>query len=68
MLWHEKHHMTHFDNTPIEDVFFLIGDVLAKPVGRDWTKGQKLPLIGFPSGVKCELPIPRTIGADSNML
>jgi hypothetical protein len=55
MPWHEKHNTTPFYTTPIEGLFFLHGDVLAKLVGRDWTKGQKLPLITFPSGVECEL-------------
>lgn len=50
MGWYEKEQPTPFDDTPITGLYFLDGDVLAAYVGRNWTKGQKYPLVAFPSG------------------
>jgi hypothetical protein len=36
-------------------LFFLDGDLLARDLKQDWTKGQKFPTIVFPSGVQCDL-------------
>jgi hypothetical protein len=55
MSWIEKDQPTPFDDRPLTGLVFLDGDVLARVVGRDWTAGQKLPLIAFPSGKECQL-------------
>src|SRR5688572_26626524 len=55
MGWTEKQHPTSFDTLPIHGLIFLDGDVFARVYGRDWTKGQKYPLITFPSGIEREL-------------
>ena len=55
MSWAEKGTPTPFDKQPIPGLYFLDGDVVAELFGRDWTRGQALPLIAFPSGVECEL-------------
>jgi hypothetical protein len=53
--WTEKRKPTPFDNKPIEGLQFLDGDILARLVGRDWTKGQKYPVVTFPSGHICDI-------------
>jgi hypothetical protein len=55
MSWTEKRKPTPFDNKPIEGLWFLDGDIVAALVGRDWTKGDKYPVIVFPSGKECDL-------------
>jgi hypothetical protein len=55
MGWTEKQHPTTFDSVPIHGLIFLDGDVFARVYGRDWTKGQKYPLIAFPSGMEREI-------------
>ena len=55
MAWLEKQIAAPFERQPIDGLFFLDGDVLARAVGRDWTRGQKYARIAFPSGVKCDL-------------
>lgn len=55
MGWIEKERPTSFDNQPIPGLYFLDGDILARVIGRDWTSGQKYPMIAFPSGTQCDL-------------
>jgi hypothetical protein len=55
MSWTEKRKPTPFDNKPIEGLQFLDGDILAELVGRDWTKGQKYPVVVWPSGHICDI-------------
>lgn len=55
MGWIEKGQPTPFDEQPIEGLFFLDGDALARLYQRDWTSGQKYPMIAFPSGEECTL-------------
>ena len=55
MSWYEKEAATPFDSQEIPGLWFLDGDVVAELVERDWTRGQKLPLITFPSGLDQEV-------------
>lgn len=56
MSWSEKGRPTPFDEPPInQGLFYLDGDILARFVGRDWTTGQKLPMISFPSGQEFQI-------------
>jgi hypothetical protein len=57
MPWVEKQHQTAFEQAalPLYGLFLLDGDLLAAAHGREWTKGQKYPLLVFPSGKACEL-------------
>jgi hypothetical protein len=55
MGWIEKDKPSPLDDQPIEGLFWLDGDVMARFVNRDWTKGYKLPLIAFPSGEEFEI-------------
>src|SRR5687767_10293221 len=55
MSWYAKESPTPFDTTPIDGLFFLHGDILARVVQQEWTKGMKYPMLDFPSGVACEL-------------
>ncbi len=55
MAWTEKEKPTPFDAQPIRGLYFLDGDVVARRIGRDWTAGQKYPMVAFPSGVECML-------------
>jgi hypothetical protein len=55
MSWYNKEQPTHLDATEIEGLCYLDGDLLARLYGRDWTKGQKFPLIAFPSGIERDL-------------
>jgi len=50
MSWVEKGEPTPFDDRQIDGLFMLDGDEVARVVGKDWTKGEKFPLIAFPSG------------------
>jgi hypothetical protein len=55
MSWSSKEQQTSFDATPIEGLFFLDGDILARVIGVDWAKGMKYSMIAFPSGMECEI-------------
>lgn len=55
MTWTEKETPTPFDDQPIVGLYYLDGDVLARHIGRDWTKGQKYPMVAFPSGETFDL-------------
>ncbi len=55
MGWIEKERPTPFDNQPIPGLMFLDGDQIARRTGRDWSAGQKYPVVQFPSGVVCDL-------------
>jgi hypothetical protein len=55
MSWHEKDRPTPFDDKPIEGLWFLDGDILSRELNQSWTKGQKYPVIVFPSGQRCDL-------------
>lgn len=55
MGWVEKEQATPFDNLPIQGLFYLDGDMLARLIRRNWTVGEKLPMIAFPSGKECEV-------------
>jgi hypothetical protein len=55
MAWTEKGKPTPFDDLFIEGLHFLDGDTLARLFKRDWTKGQKYPLVRMPSGKDVEL-------------
>lgn len=55
MSWVEKGAPTPFDGKPIPGLYFLDGDMVANFIERDWTRGQMLALVEFPSGVECEL-------------
>jgi hypothetical protein len=55
MGWVEKEQPTAFDNQPITGLYFLDGDIVASRIGRDWTRGQKYPLVVFPSGIQRDL-------------
>lgn len=55
MAWTEKEKPTPFDEHPIPGLYFVDGDLLARATGRDWTRGQKYPLIVFPSGLACDV-------------
>ena len=56
MGWIEKEQPTPFDaQPPVTGLYYVDGDVLARRMGRNWTAGQKLPMVVFPSGQTCEL-------------
>lgn len=55
MGWIEKEQPTPFDDQPLPGLYFLDGNILARIIGRDWTAGQKYPMIAFPSGTQCDL-------------
>lgn len=55
MSWIEKGQSASFEHQPIDGLFFLHGDVIARHVGQNWTEGQKYPRIAFPSGLKFDL-------------
>jgi hypothetical protein len=55
MPWYPKTHNTPFDHTTINGIFILDGDVVADALGKDWTRGQRMPMIAFPSGFACEI-------------
>jgi hypothetical protein len=55
MAWSPKEQPTSFDNLPLPGLFFLDGDILARRLRRNWTAGQKYPMIAFPSGQEFEL-------------
>lgn len=55
MPWYSKEQPTPFDTTPIEGLFFLSGSILAQTYRQERLKGQKYPLITFPSSISREL-------------
>jgi len=55
MSWVEKSKLTPFEEQPIEGLYFLDGDLLARQLGQNWTKGQKYPRLKLPSGMPYEL-------------
>jgi len=55
MGWSKKEEPTPFDGMPLSGLFFLDGDILARLWGRDWTAGEKFPMIAFPSGEEFEI-------------
>ena len=55
MPWHEKYHTTPFDAAPPRGLFYLDGDLLAKRYNQEWIRGQKYPVISYPSGLQREL-------------
>jgi hypothetical protein len=55
MPWYRKEQPTPFDDSPIEGMAFLHGDLLALLYQQAWLKGHKYPLIDFPSGRSREL-------------
>jgi hypothetical protein len=57
MSWYKKEQPTPFDNQPIDGLLFLDGDMLAWEFKQDWTKGQKYPVIVFPSSSKFEFAL-----------
>lgn len=59
MPWYSKEQPTPFDSTPIEGLYFLHGDVMARRYSQEWVKGQKYPLIIYPSGIEREVLMPQ---------
>lgn len=55
MGWSKKEEPTPFDGMPLSGLFFLDGDILARLWGRDWTVGEKFPMIAFPSGEEFQI-------------
>jgi hypothetical protein len=55
MAWYRKEAPTPFEQQPLEGLFFLDGDVVAKVVDQSWSEGMKYPMIAFPSGAVFEL-------------
>src|SRR5258706_10266061 len=55
MAWTEKEKPTTFDDKPIDGLFFLDGDLLARQLNYSPLKGQKYPMLAFPSGSACNL-------------
>ncbi len=53
--WIENERSASFEHEPITGLFFISGNQLAHEYRRDWTEGQKCPMIAFPSGLECEL-------------
>jgi hypothetical protein len=54
MPWFGKEQPTPFDAQPIEGMKMLHGDVLARRYKAEWVRGNKYPLISFPSGLERE--------------
>ena len=55
MSWYSKEAPTPFDNSQIEGVFFLDGNILARLTGYRAVEGQKYPQIEFPSGLTFDI-------------
>lgn len=55
MAWYHKEAPTPFEQQPLDGLFFLDGDVVAKVVEQSWSEGMKYPMIAFPSGAAFEL-------------
>lgn len=55
MAWTPKEHQSSFDQHTIDGLAYLDGDMLAWLFQKDWTAGQKYPVIEFPSGIELDL-------------
>ena len=55
MPWFEQDHHTPFEETPINGLAFLHGDVIARQYQQEWMRGKKYPLITYPSGTTREV-------------
>jgi hypothetical protein len=55
MTWYRKEAPTPFEQQPLEGLFFLDGDLVARVVQQVWTEGMKSARIAFPSGAVFEL-------------
>lgn len=55
MGWYRKEQPSPFDNARFNGLFFLDGDVLAQRFQQGWTKGEKSPMLMFPSKIICEV-------------
>jgi len=55
MSWVEKRKTVPFEDQPIDGLFFLNGDALARYSKQPWTAGLKQPMIAFSSGIECPL-------------
>ena len=57
MTWYAQETTTRFDQTPLEGLFFLHGDVIVRALQAlvsdrrcRWPEGMKSPMVMFPSG------------------
>jgi hypothetical protein len=55
MPWVEKDQRTPFEDTAINGLAYLHGDLVARQFGQEWARGKKYPIITFPSGTTREL-------------
>jgi hypothetical protein len=55
MSWHSKETRLPFDQTPIEGFQYLHGDLMAERYKQERLRGQKYPIIHFPSQLDREL-------------
>ena len=58
MAWYEKEKPTSLDNQDIWGLSFIVGDILAffyRGRAQEWLKGQKFPVVEFPSGEEFEI-------------
>jgi hypothetical protein len=55
MPWYDKAETSPFENRPINGLFFLHGDVLAKRYHQEWLKSRNYPLINSPSDLNREI-------------
>jgi hypothetical protein len=55
MSWTRKEHPHPLDTQPIDGLFFLMGDAIARQTTHTEVAGEKYPLVQFPSGVNCSL-------------
>src|SRR5690349_12121520 len=55
MAWTRKELPHALDTQPIDGLFFLVGDAIARQERLPWISGEKLPLVAFPSGLPCEV-------------
>ncbi len=55
MAWHSKERPLSFDQQPINGFHYLHGDLMARRYQQEWLRGQKYPMIHFPSGIEREL-------------
>ncbi len=55
MPWHTKETAIAFDSQPPIGLFYLDGDILAQQYRQNRLKGQKYPVITYPSGLQREL-------------
>ena len=55
MPWYSKEQPTPFDSQPIPGMTNLHGDLMARRYNQEWLRGQKYPIIHFPSELEREL-------------